>query len=173
MADRIRGGEAKSSNLDSTIILCLGDLATVLVKACVCFRYSVFSAHKAIILNVGAHYARSQTNRTPYRHTFGATRLFFRARLRRTCFSLRCCVCVSPAVSHRALPRLKGEGAVCVKTSPPRCRMCFIEEKHTFQDRTDMSCDFQPPFIVGGGNTWEWYSQLSGCAIWHAWFSSQ
>ena len=29
--------------------------------------------------------------------------------------------------------------------------MCFIEEKHTFQDRTDMSCDFQPPFIEGEG----------------------
>ena len=33
-------------------------------------------------------------------------------------------VSVSPAVSHGALPRLKGEGAVCVKTSPLRCRMC-------------------------------------------------
>ena len=61
--------------------------------------------------------------------------------------SLRCCVCVSPAVSHGALLCLKGEVSVCIKTSPPRCRMCSIAEKHTFQDRTDVSCDFQNPFI--------------------------
>ena len=73
-------------------------LAAILVKACVCFRYSVFSAHKTIILNVGTHYARLQPNTTPYWHTFGVTHLFLRARPRRTCFSLRCCVCVSPAV---------------------------------------------------------------------------
>ena len=90
-------------------------LAAVLVKACVCFRHSIFSAHKVIILNVGAHYAHSQPNTTPYRHTFVATPLFFHACLRRTCFSLRCCVRVSPAVSHGALPHLKGEGArMCI-----------------------------------------------------------
>ena len=80
--------------------------------------------HKDTILNVGTHYARSQPNTISYWHTFGATHLFFHAHPRWTYFSLRCCVCVSPAVSHRALLCLKGEGAVCVKTSPPRCRMC-------------------------------------------------
>ena len=74
-------------------------LAAVLVKACVCFRYSGFSAHKAIILNVAVHYVRSQPNTTPYRHAFGETHMFFRARPRQTCFSLRCCVCVSPAIT--------------------------------------------------------------------------
>ena len=66
----------------------------------------------------------------PTRHTFGATQ---------RCFSRS-----SAPIERRREP-------VCVKTSPPRCRMCFIEEKYTFQDRTDMSCDFQPPFIEGEG----------------------
>ena len=62
-------------------------LAAVLVKACVCFRHSVFSAHRHYFKCRRA-FTRSQPNTTPYRHTFSLTHLFFRSRLRRTCFSL-------------------------------------------------------------------------------------
>ena len=151
--ERQHGGSSKNHQIwIQRLFHAWAILAAVSVKARVCIRSSIFSAHKAIILNVGTHYVHSQPNTTPYWHTFGATHSVFRARPRWTCFSLRCCVCVSPTVSHRALPRLKGEGgAICVKTSPPKCRMSFTEVKHTFQDRKDMSCDFQPPFIGGEG----------------------
>ena len=77
----------------------------------VCFRYNVFSAHKAIILNVGMHYARSQPNTTPYRHTFGETHLFFPCASATDlllpqvlCLCLSCCFSWSSA-------QLKGEGS--------------------------------------------------------------
>ena len=73
-------------------------LAAILVKACVCFRFSVFSAHKDIILNVGAHYS-----------------------VRHTCFFVHVCdgaaslsgvVSVCPAVSHAA-PFESRSGHMC------------------------------------------------------------
>ena len=43
-------------------------LAAVLVTVCACFRYSVFNAHKVIILNVGAHYALTTQHDTVSAH---------------------------------------------------------------------------------------------------------
>ena len=63
-------------------------LDAVLVKACVCFRYSVCSALRHYFKCRSA-FTCSQTNTSPYRHTFSLTHLFFHARLRQTCFSLR------------------------------------------------------------------------------------
>ena len=124
-------------------------LAAVSVTACACFRYSVFIAHKVIILNVGAHFARSQPNHTVWAHIRCDALVF--SCMSATDLLLPQVLCLCLLFVKGLCSVWKEKEPVCVMTSPLRCRICFIEEKHTFQNRTDMPCHFQRPFIEGEG----------------------
>ena len=96
------------------------------------------------------HTKCSQTTMTPYRHTLGATHLFFRARLRWTCFSLTCCVWLSCCFSRSSAPFERRRGCMCKDVASEMLNVFYRRGTHISGQNRHVLW-FSASFYGGGG----------------------